>query len=136
MKELQGFMTGLVFDQSTWVNRHILNIPMTLSCKTMSFENGHGMSINESCAGDKQILQFVLLMLIYPGLWKRKLWYIPLGVVIVHFTNILRVVLLALVSANKYEWWHFMHNTLLRGMFYVVIFALWVVWVKRVSPRE
>jgi hypothetical protein len=46
------------------------------------------------------------------------------------------VVLLALVSVNKYEWWHFMHNTLLRGMFYVVIFALWVIWVKRVSPRE
>jgi exosortase/archaeosortase family protein len=135
MKELHSFMTGLVFNQSTWVNRHILNIPMSLSGKTMYFPNGSGMSINESCAGDKQILQFVLLMLIYPGLWKRKLWYIPLGAVIVHFTNILRVVLLALVSANKYEWWHFMHNTLLRGMFYVVIFGLWVIWVKKVAHR-
>lgn len=133
MHELHRVMTGWVFIQSTWINQHILHIPMTLTGKTMYFDNGRGMCINESCAGDKQILQFLLLMLIYPGNWKHKLWFIPLGMVIVHFTNILRVVLLSLVSISHPEWWQFAHNTVLRGMFYVVIFALWVLWVKRIS---
>ena len=129
-------LTRWVFIQSSWVDRHILNIPLRLSGQTMYFDNGSWISINGSCAGDKQILQFMLLILIYPGVWKHKLWYVPLGMVIIHFTNILRIVLLSVVSNSKPEWWHLAHNTALRGMFYVVILALWIIWMERINQRS
>jgi exosortase/archaeosortase family protein len=136
MRELQQALTGLVFRQSAWVDRSILGIAFTTSGHTLTFGNGSWISVNESCAGDKQILQFMLLMLIYPGPWKQKLWYIPMGMVLIHFTNILRIVLLSLVSITRPELWHLAHNTVLRGMFYVVILALWIVWVERVGKTD
>jgi exosortase/archaeosortase family protein len=135
MTGLHQAMTSWVFHQSVWVNRDILGIPMELSGQTMTFENTSWITINGSCAGDKQILQFMLLLLIYPGMRKHKLWYIPLGMLIIHGTNILRIVLLSLVSVYKPEWWHLAHNTVLRGMFYVVILILWIIWVERVNKK-
>ena len=135
MDELHRVMTGWVFNQSAWFDRHILNISLRTTAQTMYFDNGSWISINDSCAGDKQILQFVLLLLIYPGFWRQKLWYIPLGMVIIHFTNILRIVLLSIVSINKPEWWHIAHDTALRGMFYVVILVLWIIWVERINKE-
>ena len=78
----------------------------------------------------------MLLIIIYPGIWKRKLWFIPLGMIIIHFTNILRIVLLSVVSINKPEWWHLAHDTALRGLFYVVILILWIIWVERINRKS
>ena len=136
MGELHRVMTGWVFNQSIWIDQHLLNISLQVSGQTMNFDNGSWISINGSCSGDKQILQFALLLLIYPGAWKHKLWYIPLGMVIIHFTNVSRIVLLSLVSINKPEWWHIAHNTALRGMFYVVILILWIIWVERINHKK
>jgi exosortase/archaeosortase family protein len=133
MNDLQQLLTGWVFIQSLWVDRHILDISLQVTDQTMNFDNGSWISVNGSCAGDKQILQFMLLLLIYPGPWKHKLWYIPMGMVIIHLTNVLRIVLLSLVSVNKPELWHLAHNTVLRGMFYVVILALWIVWIEWIN---
>jgi exosortase/archaeosortase family protein len=135
MNDLHQIMTKWVFIQSVWVDQHILNISMRLSGQTMYFDNGSWISINASCAGDKQILQFTLLLLIYPGLWKKKLWYIPLGMAILHFTNIFRIVLLSLVADNRPEWWHIAHDIVLRGMFYLVILILWIIWVERINQK-
>ncbi len=135
MNDLHQVMVGWVFNQSTWAIQHILNIPLQLSGTIMYFDNGSWTSINSSCSGDKQILQFALLVLIYPGLWKRKLWFIPMGMVIIHFTNVLRIVLLGVVSVNKPELWHTAHNTVLRAMFYVVILILWIIWVERINKK-
>jgi exosortase/archaeosortase family protein len=135
MNELHQMMTGWILNQTIWVDRYILNISMNITGQTITFDNGSWISINESCAGDKQILQFALLILVYPGIWKRKLWYIPLGMVIIHLTNILRIVLLSIVSINNPEYWHIAHNTVLRAMFYVVILALWIIWVERINKK-
>ena len=135
MNDLHQLMTGWIFNQSTWVDQHILGISLQVSGNTMYFTNCSYISINESCAGDKQILQFILLLLIYPGPWKHKLWYIPLGSLIIHFTNVLRIVLLSLVSIHKPDLWHVAHDMVLRGMFYVVILILWIIWVERINTR-
>lgn len=135
MNEVHQVLSKWIFIQSTWIDRHILNISLTIFDQTMTFNNGSWISINDSCSGDKQILQFLLLVLIYPGIVKHKLWFIPLGMVIIHFTNVLRIVLLSLVSVNKPEWWHIAHDTVLRGMFYVVILVLWIIWVERINKR-
>jgi len=136
MSSVHQTMINWVIGQSVWVNQHLLGINMKLMGHTMHFLNGSGISINSSCSGDKQILQFAILMLIYPGPWKHKLWYIPIGMVILHMTNILRIVLLSIVATNKPQWMDIAHDTALRGMFYVVIFTLWVIWEEKVRVRS
>ena len=135
MASLQDFMAHMVYEQSTWVDSYVWGLNLTKDGMKMFFPNGAGITINESCVGDKQILQLALLLLVYPGKWRYKLWFIPLGMVIVHATNILRIVLLSLVAIWRPGWMETAHDTVLRGMFYLVIFGVWLSFVK-LSERE
>ena len=136
INDLQQTMAGWIFNQSTWIYKHIFNISYLASGQTIQFNNGCRIGINGSCAGDKQILQFALLLLIYPGLWKHKLWYIPLGVIIIYATNILRIVLVSSVALTIPNWLVIAHDVVLRGMFYAVIFFLWLIWVRCINPKN
>jgi len=130
MVSLRDYLTQVVFDQSVWVDQHILGLDLGKEGKLILFDNGATIRINRSCSGDKQILQLALLLLIFHGRWKYKLWFIPLGMFLVHVTNILRIVLLSLVAIWKPEWMEIAHDTVLRGMFYVVIFGIWLLFVN------
>jgi exosortase/archaeosortase family protein len=124
-------MAKLVFNQSAWLIDHVLNIPFKTTDRTFYFENNGFITINQSCSGLKPMLQFILLMLIFPGPWKHKAWFIPMGVIIVHLTNLFRISGLAVVTIKIPEYWGFAHDNIFRPFFYVVIFLLWVWWAER-----
>jgi exosortase/archaeosortase family protein len=96
---------------------------------TFLANNGY-VAVNESCSGLKIFLQFTVLMILFPGPWKHKLWYIPAGLIILHLTNIFRIVGLAQVTISLPQYWDFSHDYFFRPLFYVVIFTLWVIWVE------
>ena len=122
----------IVFNQSVWLIDHVLNIPVTTDeNRTIYFQNSGFIAINHGCSGLKPILQFLLLLLIFPGPWKHKAWFIPMGIVIVHFTNLFRITGLAVVTVTVPEYWDFAHDYLFRPFFYVVIFFLWVWWTEK-----
>jgi exosortase/archaeosortase family protein len=133
--DLEGEMAELVYYPSVWFVKNILRIEITTvdQIKTMYFSNNGYIAVNRSCSGFKQILQFALLMLVFPGPWKRKLWFIPLGVFVVYLTNIFRITGLSVVIIAWPQYWDFSHDYLFRPFFYVVIFMLWVWWVEKLS---
>ncbi len=130
MRDAGNFMAWVVFIQSSWFIEHILNIKFTTADQTMYFANNCFIGLNSSCSGLKQFTQFALLMILYPGPWKHKIWYIPLGVFIVHLTNLFRIIGLSVVIINWPDQWKFSHDYLFRPFFYVVIFTMWVIWVE------
>jgi exosortase family protein XrtF len=132
---LEGKMAETVYYPSAWFVENVLRIEITRvdQTKTMYFTNNGYIAVNRSCSGFKQILQFVLLMLVFPGSWKRKLWFVPLGVVIVYLINIFRIVGLSVVIITLPEHWDFSHDYVFSPFFYVVIFMLWVWWVEKLA---
>jgi exosortase/archaeosortase family protein len=130
------FFITEIFSQSTWVITHILRIPITEHNTAFYCQNGSGLILNDSCSGIKQIMQFALLMLIFPGPWKHKAWFIPLGMIIVHFTNVLRIVLLTVVAEHWPAHIKYAHDNWLRIMFYVVIFIMWMIWVEKIAVKK
>ena len=131
----QSWLSDVVFVQSIWFIQHVLSIPITIieETNTMYFANKGYMAINQSCSGLKQMMQFVLLIMLIRGPWKRKWWFILLGILIVHLTNLFRVTGLSVVITTAPEYWNFSHDNIFRPIFYVVIFSLWVWWVERIS---
>lgn len=131
----RSWLSEVLYSQSAWIIENIFNINFTgvAQNKTLYFPNNGFISVNLSCSGFKQILQFVLLMAIYPGPWKHKLWFIPMGIIIIHLTNIFRITGLSVVIVNWPDYWDLSHDYLFRPFFYVVIFSLWVLWVERIS---
>jgi exosortase/archaeosortase family protein len=136
MNQSHEKMAQLVFNQSVWLIDNVLNIPISTGPdRFIYFKNDGFIAINHSCSGLKPMLQFILLMLIFPGPWKHKAWFIPMGMLIVHCTNLFRICGLAVVTITVPEYWDFAHDNVFRPFFYVVIFFLWVWWVERYKPQ-
>jgi len=129
-----GGMTDIVYSHTKIVVDLILE--NSTFEKTFTFLNRCSVTIVSSCNGVKQILQFALLILVYPGPWKHKAWFIPMGIVIIHFTNVFRLAFLCGVMANWPQHWFFAHDYPARIIFYVVIFFLWVWWNDRFHHRK
>lgn len=135
ISSLHDHLSQRVFTESSWFIQTIFGMDITTVDRTMYWPNNGYISINHGCSGLKQMIQFVLLMMIFPGPWKHKLWFIPLGVLIVHLTNLFRIIGLAVVLVNIPDYWKFSHDYLFRPFFYVIIFSLWVWWVEKLRNK-
>jgi exosortase/archaeosortase family protein len=94
-------------------------------------ENNGAVFVNHSCSGLKQFYQWIVLLLLYPGPWRHKTWFIPMGLIVIHLVNLFRIVSMALVTIYVPQHWHFTHDYILRPFFYVVMFILWVWWNEK-----
>ncbi len=132
-REVEAWLAHQVFLASSWIVENILRIPITTSNNTLFFENKGAIAVVGSCSGLKQFYQWTVLMVLFPGPWLKKLWYIPLGIIIIHIVNIFRIVILSVVVIHWPQHWDFIHEWILRPFFYVVIFGMWVLWVERIA---
>ena len=95
--------------------------------------HNHGVWIGEPCNGVKLFGLFTLFILAFPGSWKKKLWFIPLGIFIVHTANAIRIALLTIISAENPKALDFNHNITFQVIIYGLIFLLWYWWVQKLS---
>ena len=133
---ISAFTVDLLYKNSLWFNINILNMNITTVDTTMFFPDCGYIHINHSCSAVKQFMQWVILMVLYPGPWRHKLWYIPAGIIILHLTNIFRIVGLSVVLLQWPAYWDWSHDWFFRPFFYVVIFAMWVLWVEKFSTKS
>ena len=124
-----------VYLGSSWVLDNVFSVQHTAKNETLYFSNGY-IAVIESCSGLKQFYQLFFLLLIFPGPWKHKLWYIPSGVLLIFLVNIFRIVMLSFILLWKPDIWDLAHMWVLRPFYYVVIFGLWVVWVERFKEKR
>ncbi len=137
MHNLHSYFSDIVFRQSSWLIQHVLGMDIKLLDNTMYWPDNTGyMTVNESCSGVKQMIQFALLMLVFPGPMRKKAWYIPMGMFIMYVVNVIRLLILAEVLVYLPDYWQFTHDSVVRPMFYVVIFALWVYWTERMQDPK
>lgn len=87
------------------------------------------------CDGLSLMALFAGFIIAYPGPWRTKLWFIPLGVLSIHLINILRVVGLALNHYYSHATLEFNHHYTFALIVYAFIFWLWTVWVRRYAGR-
>ncbi len=136
--ESAGFMVVLgdwfatrAYLAAMWVNEVLLGMDVVAAPNNVVyFANERSMIINESCSGLKQFYQVLVLFILFPGPWRHKIWFIPLGLFVMHLTNVFRVVALSIAMAQVPQHWHFIHDWVLRPFFYVILFGLWVIWVE------
>ena len=129
---LFAWASALLFDQSTWTLEHIFGMDFFTYDRTIGFLNNQDtysyVTVAPECTSLKQWMHWLFLMLIFPGPWKHKAWYIPLGLVIIEFTNVVRIVGIALFLVHYPDDFALAHDVIFKIMFYVVIFLMWALW--------
>lgn len=132
--------SALLFAQSCRV-LNFLNIDITTYEQTIFVINKEGtyscVAVAPECTSLKQWVHWIVLMLIFPGPWKHKAWYIPAGLVVIELINVVRVVGLLLVQIPFPGSFRFAHDYFFKTLFYLVIFLMWVLWVEKFThPKK
>jgi exosortase family protein XrtF len=97
--------------------------------------NNHpAVVVGPPCNGLVLYVLFAGFVVAFPGPWQRKLWYIPLGVLVIWLLNVLRVVALALNHEYAPGSLDFNHHYTFTFIVYSFIFGLWMLWAKKLVP--
>ncbi len=141
------FFSDILFYPSQWVNKNIIGLQFITQGRDMFFYSDLSVEtnkcigwigVNAGCSGLKQLIQFSILIMLYPGPWKHKLWFIPMGLLAIYLTNIIRIVGLSVIVTtwSNQDYFRFSHDWIFRPLFYVVIFGLWVFWVDKIQKKD
>jgi exosortase family protein XrtF len=88
------------------------------------------VNVGSGCDGLELYVLFAGFVLIFEGSWKHKIWFIPLGVFVIYFLNIIRVIALTLNGLYSKVQLDFNHKYTYTIIMYMVTFAGWMIWVK------
>lgn len=91
------------------------------------------LEIGEACDGLVLFVLFSVFILAFPGPWRRKVWFIPMGVFAIHIANLVRVISLVILNFYSPESLAFNHDYTWTVLIYGFIFWLWYLWVERFS---
>lgn len=102
-----------------------------------------GIYLVDGCSGISAIGLFIGFVIAYPGAWIPRIAFIFIGIGVIYLVNIIRIIVLTITQIKAPEMFTVTHDYSTTAIFYVVIFALWMVWANfgdttraAGSPRE
>lgn len=101
--------------------------------KIIGYPYSHGVWIGEPCNGIKVFGLFAIFIFSFRGDLIKKLIFVPLGILIIHILNIIRIALLTYISAVNPYILDFNHNITFQLLIYGSMLALWYLWIIKFS---
>lgn len=124
----------------TWLSLHLaqINHQILTSLGFDAFVSGRivwmpstkGIEIINGCNGLEVIGLFAGFLFAYPGDHKKRALFFLLGIGIIYLTNVARLLSLSLIQYYNYSYFDIAHNFLAKGVFYLVVFSIWALWIK------
>jgi exosortase family protein XrtF len=134
-----GWADGLIIDNLVYLNEKTLSLlgyTTFVYGHTVGIDGSHGVYIGTPCNGIDLMALFAGFILIFNGNWKNKLWYIPLGLLIIHLLNLIRVLALTIMAKLAPEYLDFNHKYTFTIMLYGIVFLGWMLWVKYFAVKK
>jgi hypothetical protein len=111
----------------------LLRIDIVREANSLVLPDGFYVSYWFSFSGIKQMLLVTLLFLIIPGPMIRKLWFIPLNILLILMMVFFRFIILTLHCTIYPEHYHLLQDILFGPMFYFEIMMMWIIWIVYVA---
>lgn len=123
---------GYLTSQVSWVIQDVFNMDVVMLKNSVYVKEVSSLvKIVWSCSGLKQMFVFFCIIAFYPGSEKHKLWFIPLGILLIWILNVIRIsALIALFEQNPNNFDIF--HELSKYVFYFIIFMFWVFWEEKI----
>ena len=131
-----------------WMAHHVAHVSLSIlrffgsgveletAGNILRHPNGHAVQIIWACTGIKQAYICFCILAFSRGPWLKKLWFIPLSVLVVYAFNIFRITFIVACIENHPAWFEFLHLYAFKYVFYGIIFLLWVLWEERFVNQD
>ena len=90
----------------------------------------------EGCNGINVAIVFIAFLFAYGGPAKWFAVFLPLGLILIHTFNLLRIGLLYHLALNNSTQFYYYHKYFFTATLYVVVFSLWIIWVMRINGKS
>ncbi len=90
----------------------------------------------EGCNGLAVMILFLAFIVAFAGPWQRKVWFIILGIIIIHLANIFRISLLSYISTQFELSDYKIQKHLFTTFIYLFVFGLWYWWVNSINAAK
>lgn len=101
------------------------------------YRNGEAtVSVYEGCNGINVMIVFAAFLVAFGPYTRVMLWFLPLGWLVIYVTNLLRIIFLYHVSLSFPQYLYFTHKYLFTAFIYLIVFLLWVWWVRRAATHD
>lgn len=134
-----GTLDLYVIDLTINISKSILEalgyLVFTGTERVIGVDGTGGLWIGDNCNGISLFALFSGFIIAYPGNWKKKLLYIPLGIILIELLNILRIVGLAILDTYSRTWTEFNHTYTFTILIYAFIFFLWMLWANKIAEN-
>lgn len=121
---------------SKWILELFGYVVFTGAERVIGVDGTGGLWIGDNCNGIALFALFSGFVIAYPGSWKRKALFIPLGIIIIELLNVFRVICLAILDTYSRAWTEINHTYTFTIIIYGCIFLLWMIWVNRLSGAD
>lgn len=101
--------------------------------KTIRITGTGGVYLDRGCLGRNLMGLFTGFIIAYPGIIKKKLWFIPMGLALITVINIVRISALAYVVVCCPEHVDINHHVIFKYTVYTLIFLMWYIWIKKIN---
>jgi exosortase family protein XrtF len=92
--------------------------------------------VYEGCNGVNVMIVFIAFLFAFGGPPKSLAIFLPLGLLIIHVFNLLRIGLLYHLALNNSLQFYYYHKYFFTAILYIVVFGLWALWVIRFNERR
>jgi exosortase family protein XrtF len=123
-----------------WLSEHIVRVSggflsilgfdVYASGRIIGLVGTNMLEIIDGCNGIEVIGLFIGFVVAYPGITVNRFLFVPIGILLLYITNIVRIVVLSIVQLHAPGIFTVTHDYSTTAIFYLVVFALWVVWVN------
>jgi exosortase family protein XrtF len=93
------------------------------------------LSVYEGCNGLNVMVIFISFLVAYGKLGIRMLWFIPVGLIVIHVFNLLRIILLFHVTISMPDFLYFSHKYLFTAFIYIAVFGMWALWIFKINEK-
>lgn len=90
----------------------------------------------EGCNGINVMIVFVAFIFAFGGRLKRFLIFLPIGLLIIHLFNLVRVAFLFYLAQTNSTKFYYYHKYLFTATLYAVVFILWYFWVTQFNEER
>ena len=129
------FVIDIIIDQASFILKKLgftlIEMPYDKSYRTIGLDGTHGVWIGNPCNGLTIFAVYVGFIIAFPGTFLSKMIFIPLGILIIHVLNVIRVVALAIISLKAPEALDFNHTYTFTIFVYSFVLLLWYLYASK-----
>jgi len=128
-EQTSGILQWFNLDTSIYPRENVPKVALLLGERTV-------LNLYEGCNGLNVFVTFISFLFAFSGFVKPMLWFVPLGLFIIHLSNLGRIILLFFVAEHLPDYMYFTHKYLFTAAIYVAVFVLWVIWIKKYTTSQ